>query len=92
MRTWTQEEINALIANVSKYPTNLTFAFQETASGINRTWKSVMQKYYGLKQLNDTPMLSMATTSGYTVNTKNTPIPKDTALDLRMEIMKDILI
>lgn len=91
MRTWTQQEIDTLIANVSKYPTNLTFAFKEASKELDRGFKGVMQKYYSLKKDNDTPMLSLATTKGYVVNTKNSPIKKETSIQLRMEIMKDIL-
>ena len=88
--SWDQQKINLLIANVSNNPTNLSYAFKLTAAEIGKNYEAVTKYYYNNIKKNQA-VISLATKQGYTVNTKNTPIPKDTTLDLRMEIMKDIL-
>lgn len=90
MKTWTQQNINLLIANVSNNPTNLSYAFELTANEIGKNKDTVSKWYYNNIRKNQ-PVISLATSKGYLVNTKNTPIPKDTTIELRMEIMKDIL-
>ena len=88
--SWTQQNINLLIDNVSKNPTNLGHAFQLTANTIGKSRDSVSKWYYNNIK-NKRAVISIATKHGYSVNTKNSPIKHDTTIELRMEIMKDIL-
>jgi len=88
--SWNQQNINLLIDNVSKNPTNLGYAFNLTANAIGKSKDSVSKWYYNNIRKKQA-VISVATKHGYSVNTKNSPIVKDTTIELRMEIMKDIL-
>jgi len=90
MGKYTTKDDQVIIDKISKYPTNIDFACTEAAAELGRSRGGVLQRYYStLKKGN--PVTSLATTQGYVVNVKNTPIAKDTGEDLRMEIMMDIL-
>ena len=88
--SWTQQNISLLIDNVSKNPTNLNHAFQLTSNVIGKSRDSVSKWYYNNIKKKQA-VISVATKHGFSVNTKNTLIVKDTSIELRMEIMKDIL-
>jgi hypothetical protein len=88
--SWNQQNINLLIDNVSKNPTNLGYAFNLTANAIGKN-KDTVSKWYYNNIRKKQAVISVATKHGYSVNTKNSPIVKDTTIELRMEIMKDIL-
>ena len=88
--SWNQQNINLLIDNISRNPTNLNHAFNLTANEIGKSTWAVAKWYYNNLR-NSEPVVSLATKHGFSVNTKNTPIAKDTSIELRMEIMKDIL-
>jgi hypothetical protein len=75
---------------VSKNPTNLGYAFNLTANAIGKS-KDTVSKWYYNNIRKKQAVISVATKHGYSVNTKNSPIVKDTTIELRMEIMKDIL-
>jgi hypothetical protein len=87
---WTQQNINLLIDNVSKNPTNLGYAFTLTADAIGKN-KDTVSKWYYNNVKKKQAVISVSTKHGYTINTKNTPIVKDATIELRMEIMKGIL-
>jgi len=88
--SWNQQNINLLIDNVSKNPTNLGYAFNLTANAIGKSKESVSKWYYNNIKKKQA-VISIATKHGFSVNTKNTPMVKDTSIELRMDIMKDIL-
>ena len=88
--SWNQQNINLLTNNISKYPTNLNYAFELTANEIGKN-KDAVAKWYYNNIRNKQAVMSIATKQGFSVNTKNSPIKKDTTIELRMEIMKDIL-
>lgn len=88
--SWNQQNINLLITNVSNNPTNLSYAFKLTAEAIGKKPDAV-NKYYYNNIRKKQAVMSIASKEGFTVNTKNTPIKRDTTIELRMEIMKDIL-
>ena len=88
--SWTQQNVNLLISNISKYPTNLNHAFLLTANEIGKN-KDTVSKWYYNNIKNKQAVMSIATKQGFSVNTKNSPIKHDTTVELRMEIMKDIL-
>jgi hypothetical protein len=88
--SWNQQNINLLIDNVSKNPTNLGYAFNLTANAIGKSKESVSKWYYNNIRKKQA-VISVATKHGYSVNIKNSPIIKDATIELRMEIMKDIL-
>jgi len=88
--SWTQQNINLLIDNVSKNPTNLGHAFQLTSNVIGKS-KDTISKYYYNNIKNKQAVISMATKNGFTVNTKNTRIVKDVESEMRLDIMKSIL-
>lgn len=88
--SWNQQNINLLTNNISKYPTNLNYAFELTANEIGKS-KDAVSKWYYNNIRNKQAVMSIATKQGFSVNTKNSPIKHDTTIELRMEIMKDIL-
>lgn len=88
---YTQEEKDIIKNNISKYPTNLEFAFAESEKElVGRTRKGIMLQYYAVIR-KEKPIMSLATQQGFTVNIKNTPMSKDDKVDLKREIMMDIL-
>lgn len=70
---FTQKEDNIVIDAISKYPTNLSYAF-EYASGklIDRSTKSVSQRYYQYLKKTSNALMATGSSAGVMVNTKNT--------------------
>lgn len=70
---FTQKEDNIVIDAISKYPTNLAYAF-EYASGklIDRSVIGVSQRYYKHLRKTSTALMATGSNKGVMINTKNT--------------------
>lgn len=70
---FTQKEDNIVIDAISKYPTNLNYAFEYASSKlVDRSAKGVSQRYYQHLKKTSNALMATGSSVGVMVNTKNT--------------------
>lgn len=85
MSTYTPQEDEIIIQEISKSPNNLAYAFSEAAKKINRPATAISGRYYSKLKHTSKAMVLM-TTQGAVINVKNTRRPDAESKSIAMEV------